>query len=568
METKHDRHFDASILASDYHDLITSLESKLKNTIVSPTQSKHNKIWKDRNISNNPIILSLVEVLEQSLEPKDNLAPFWNNNFQEISRKLYFPSQSDNASFILKRTNNTAMGSSWFTIQSNKTNIPESLLQGKKYVIQNHLGEESFECKGKSRARPKLHNPTGLKSLKIRLFPSAQQKEELKLYFEQFRWYYNAALSILNKDYTQDQILETKWTGNNDFRVSVLSHEYRESSNSDGTILKEFIKGTKDTKLKHQGWTKVHCRIPRGAICKLSYALDSAISKLRNRSISKFEMHPLTKKDASHFIHFGDSSFPRSLLQIRSSYWIRTKDHKRSCFSFKDIFQSTKQRGLEVLYDELLDRYTLVYPVDYSWFPENDLRTEKQSKYAIPGNKRVISLDPGLRKFLVGYDPSGKVSIIGEGAQNEIIRLLVKLDKENLSKQESHMLWNRINCLVSEMHWKTINYLISNYDVILYPNFEISKMVSGKKLSYLSKLIMYMFSFYKFKSKLEWKCQKHGKTLIIVDESYTSKTCGSCGHLNTKLGSSETFTCESCNLNIDRDYNGARNILLKNMRLR
>ncbi|RHZ62220.1 hypothetical protein Glove_341g17 [Diversispora epigaea] len=44
---------------------------------------------------------------------------------------------------------------------------------------------------------------------------------------------------------------------------------------------------------------------------------------------------------------------------------------------------------------------------------------------------------------------------------------------------------------------------------------------------------------------------------------YTSKTCGNCGFIKKNLGESKTFRCDSCDLVIDRDVNGARNILLK-----
>ena len=48
-----------------------------------------------------------------------------------------------------------------------------------------------------------------------------------------------------------------------------------------------------------------------------------------------------------------------------------------------------------------------------------------------------------------------------------------------------------------------------------------------------------------------------------LPEEYTSKTCSCCGSLNTKLGSSKIFNCPSCKVILDRDENGARNILLK-----
>ena len=65
--------------------------------------------------------------------------------------------------------------------------------------------------------------------------------------------------------------------------------------------------------------------------------------------------------------------------------------------------------------------------------------------------------------------------------------------------------------------------------------------------------------------KLKGLCDFRKTKLYIVDESYTSKTCGSCGFIKENLGGNKVYKCDSCGLEIGRDHNGARNILLKNM---
>ena len=64
---------------------------------------------------------------------------------------------------------------------------------------------------------------------------------------------------------------------------------------------------------------------------------------------------------------------------------------------------------------------------------------------------------------------------------------------------------------------------------------------------------------------------ERGVDLFLVDESYTSATCGICGKLKRRgeLGSNKTYRCNGvsgCGIVIDRDVNGARNILIKNLK--
>ena len=121
--------------------------------------------------------------------------------------------------------------------------------------------------------------------------------------------------------------------------------------------------------------------------------------------------------------------------------------------------------------------------------------------------------------------------------------------------------------MVEELHWKTISFLLENYDVIILPDFRVSQMIKKKKLSRMTKRLMCMFSFFSFKEKLKEKSHRYEKKVIIVDESYTSCTCGVCGHINNTKGN-EVFKCSSCNLVLDRDVQGSRNIFIKNITLR
>ncbi|MEZ2345311.1 zinc ribbon domain-containing protein, partial [Microcoleus sp.] len=44
------------------------------------------------------------------------------------------------------------------------------------------------------------------------------------------------------------------------------------------------------------------------------------------------------------------------------------------------------------------------------------------------------------------------------------------------------------------------------------------------------------------------------------------KTCTKCGHKHSKLGGSKTFKCPNCGHEHDRDWGGARNIMIRALR--
>jgi IS605 OrfB family transposase len=275
-----------------------------------------------------------------------------------------------------------------------------------------------------------------------------------------------------------------------------------------------------------------------------------------------------SRKGNEEIVHFEDKNYPAFLRDIESKYWYRCKGTRldkrtRKYITYKEI---NSGKGLEIIHEKDTDRYFYHVPIEEDWFPDDDIRNENQISRSEEGNeseshRRIISLDPGVRKFLVGYDYRGEVIFVGEGANKRMIELLLETNEDYRNPK----LWRKIKNYVSELHNKVVKFLVSNYDEIILPEFRVSEMMRGKRLSRMTKRLLNMFSFWKFRDKLENRCLREGKKLYIVDESFTSKTCGNCGNLKDMKGE-EVYKCEECGIEIDRDVNGARNIFLKNMR--
>jgi putative transposase len=142
------------------------------------------------------------------------------------------------------------------------------------------------------------------------------------------------------------------------------------------------------------------------------------------------------------------------------------------------------------------------------------------------------------------------------------------------------------------MHNQACLYLCKTFDRILIPTFETQNMVRNNRkrdnkfeeklspekkkelkdrsrrsrLNKRVKFVLNMESHYKFRQQLLNKGQEYGCEIVEVTEEYTSQCCGNCGHLSKNYVGREKV-CSKCKFRINRDINGARNILLKNMDL-
>lgn len=190
----------------------------------------------------------------------------------------------------------------------------------------------------------------------------------------------------------------------------------------------------------------------------------------------------------------------------------------------------------------------------------------------------VVALDPGIRTFMSYFSVDGTFGQLGHHSFNRLQSLSFKMDrllsrisvekdkkKKMRLKRSVFRLRHKLHDLVDELHWKVITYLVHHYRVIYLPTFGVSGMVSkfNRKLRNKSVRNMLSYRFYDFGERLSQKCVDYGVTLYRVNESYTSKTNSFSGEL-MKIGGKESFKYDG--ITVNRDINGARNILLRAMR--
>jgi putative transposase len=360
---------------------------------------------------------------------------------------------------------------------------------------------------------------------KKRIYPTNSQKVILLQWFEIYRQVYNITVKYfrLNKKTSKDNFYKIRPIINN--------------------IIETDHKGLNE-KFKKSGMPK-HTR--DNAINDCIKAYKTCFANLKNGNLSHF-MIKYKKK----------SSFLKTLVLEPSSFSKKMNGFSSKTLGCMDcdgtLINSIKQET-RLTYDTRNKKFILMIPY------------KKEIKVELNRNK-VIAIDTGVSPFVMGYTPDGN-NIIRIDAKEDIKKLIER--KDNVKKYKNHNKFiRRINKKLynktRDLHFKLAHLLCTNFDNVLIGKLNVSNVISKKlNLNNPSKTILCAMSHFTFRTRLISTAKKYNCNIEVVNESYTSKTCGNCGYIKNDLGSNKVYKCDSCNYLIDRDVNGARNIMLKSI---
>jgi putative transposase len=373
----------------------------------------------------------------------------------------------------------------------------------------------------------------------IRLYPNKSQKEELNKWFGTARWTYNQVVASLRaspRDVSKYAV------------VKELRKDFVNNKNSNH-----------EENFADKPW-----------VTKTPYQVrDAALN-----DVVKAYTSNLAKKDNNNFIiHFKKKKAPSDSIAIYANNY-KSKGVIFPRFFGKEPIKSAEKLPDKLEYDARLVRKR--YGFFYLCIPK------KLDKYNGLSQNKVIAFDPGVRTFCTGYDPDGIIVEVGKSDISRIDKLChhydklqskwsqpeVKHRKRYRCKRAGARMQRRIRNLVDDLHKKVTKWTCENYNTIFLPKFETQRMVfkSRRKISSKTARKMLTWSHYRFKMRLINKAREYPNCRVIIcGEEYTSQTCSECGYLHRKIGGSKKFKCPGCHQESDRDFNAARNILLKNM---
>jgi putative transposase len=172
-----------------------------------------------------------------------------------------------------------------------------------------------------------------------------------------------------------------------------------------------------------------------------------------------------------------------------------------------------------------------------------------------------------------GVSEDGSLQI-GNKVNDIISKSIKRLDKINnndiknkIKKKNELMINRKISNRVDDLHWKSIKYLTQNYKTILIGDMSAKDIVkkNSSVLNKYQKVACLRTKYYEFTQRLQFKCLINNVNYNLINESYTSKVCSSCGSYKKDLGGAKIYYCKDCQMSIDRDINGARNIYIKSI---
>ena len=180
---------------------------------------------------------------------------------------------------------------------------------------------------------------------------------------------------------------------------------------------------------------------------------------------------------------------------------------------------------------------------------------------------RVVGVDLGVTDFAV---TSGGERIANPRHLERKARSLARYQRRLARCQEGSANRAKAAAKVARAHRKVRNArrdflhrastsLVRKADLIVIEDLAVSNMIRNRHLA----RAISGCGWGEFRRQFEYKCERYGRHLVVVDRWYpSSKTCSACGHLLADLSlSTRNWRCPSCGTRHDRDINAAKNIL-------
>jgi len=426
-----------------------------------------------------------------------------------------------------------------------------------------------------------------IRSCKLRLLATKEQKRALKDIFRVARYVYNwtnAKIKASKKEnpkyFPTHYALNTAWA-----RERGMSKTETDLVCQAPSFIKE---------------SNVSVTVQKNAIGQVVEAYKSCNTNQQNGNIKKYNVSFRSfKRTRTETVELGK----QDILKILKNPYVTHKKHGYAYLqlgknmkelepilmegSLRDIdrigdkMRPTKEleHQCKIHWDKKLDTFHFIYVYDLPLLEDPD------PKFL---NKRIVAADPGINPFQAYYSPT--TGEHGRLLDNEtktleqrckaLDKLQSRIDKRwhKSSRKRSIKQYrrtttrlkrrfaretNRLKEWVKQAHYDCANYLLGKFDIIIQPEFRSQQMVrrANRKIHTRTARAVMTWSHYRYKQRLKSTSAKYaGRHIIDSQEPGTSKTCTDCGDWNAGLRvRDKVYVCEACEIHVDRQLAGARN---------
>ena len=203
---------------------------------------------------------------------------------------------------------------------------------------------------------------------------------------------------------------------------------------------------------------------------------------------------------------------------------------------------------------------------------DNQHRKIKRRLLRKAQRQRNAALKDGRARFISQKLRNGKTKQRfrwTDGPSRGYLKTLAQLRRVEQKRQDS----------LTGLQHRITSMLVRNHQLVAIEDTQTRNMVRSAKgtvenpganvrqKASLNRSILYQ-GWYGIRSKLDYKCQWQGRTLIALPAMNTSRLCGRCGSIDPRNRRSQAvFHCQGCGYSINADVNAAENIRRQGMAL-